>query len=296
MVVYIPVKGGLGNQMFFYAYFLYLVKKGFLPKLIWFHYLFTKHHAGIEIYSIFNLESDTLPFSAKFYLWLGKMLHFPILKRIMGKFVSMSYKMDRIYIQRTPYSFDEFPIEKCNSNIFIDGFWQNYKYVIPIRRELLAAFKFKLPMNNEMLEHYSNEISRVNSVSIHIRRGDYLEKQFSELNVIKSSEYYFKAIELVCSHITLPVFFVFTDDFLWAKKQFIGSNFIFVEGNTGNAAYLDMYLMSKCKNNIISNSTFSWWGAWLNQNEEKLVIAPSMWTLGTPSSELCPPDWIMLTV
>lgn len=281
--------------MFFYAYSLYLGKKNVLTKLIWFHYLFTKHHAGVEIYSVFNIESDKLPFSARFYLCLGRVLHFPIFKRITGKLVSMSYKRNKVYSQRTPYSFDEFPIEKCNSNIFVDGFWQNYKYMIPIQQQLLATFKFKLPMNNNMFEYYSGEIDRVNSVSIHIRRGDYLEKQFSDLNVIKSSEYYFKAIKLLYSHITLPVFFVFTDDFQWAKKQFVGSNFIFVEGNTGSTSYLDMYLMSKCKSNIISNSTFSWWGAWLNQNEDKLVIAPSMWTLETPSSELCPPEWVLLT-
>jgi len=291
----IPVKGGLGNQMFFYAFFLFLKKKGFKAKLLWFYYIFTKHHSGIEIYSVFTLDLKKSPLSAQIFLQLGNFLHFKFLRRIVWSIFDLYYFKYLKISQTNPYSFHSILFQKNKHTIFFDGFWQNYKYVEFVKDELLINFVFK-GNYNDTVNRYLSEMQNCHSVSLHVRRGDYLTPEFSNLNVIKTNDYYIKAIKYIKERIANPIFFVFTDDLIWAKKNLMDKNIVFVEGNIGPYSYIDMFLMSQCKSNIISNSTFSWWGAWLNNNEEKIVIAPSKWTTDYSSEYICPPNWITIKV
>lgn len=292
---FIPVKGGLGNQMFFYAFSLYLNDKNISSYLVWNEYAFTKQHNGVELFEAFNipvggftkLEIDCL-------IKINKSLLPFTFKRMLGRISKSRYLSANVYKQNTPYSYDDIRSITKEKRLYVDGFWQNYQYLDSIKDNLLDAFEFKLPI--DFTESILNKIRSCNSVSLHIRRGDYLDPKFANLNVIKSKDYYIRAIEFIKEKIDNPLFFIFTDDMTWAKNEFISKDFVFIEGNVDKLAYLDMYLMSQCKHNIIANSTFSWWGAWLNRNPSKIIVAPNYWTLEVLSSQFCPPEWIFLEV
>ncbi|GHT31185.1 alpha-1,2-fucosyltransferase [Bacteroidia bacterium] len=182
-------------------------------------------------------------------------------------------------------------IDKLQDDSYIQGYFQSEKYFVPQKNEILKAFalKNKIDFQNQQL---IDKISAENAVSIHIRRGDYQHKANSHFNLLDIS-YYLKAIDLIRAKIENPVFYIFTEDHEWAKKQF--EHFTIVNINKGEQSHMDMILMSCCKHNIIANSSFSWWGAWLNRNEEKIVIAPQKWFAdGRKTYDLIPTNWIKL--
>ncbi len=292
----VSVKGGLGNQMFFYAFALYLKNLGYKPHLIWFSYIYTKHHYGVELFDYFEISDRRSKRTSDFFVYFGYALLFSACKRMIGKLVRLYYE-GRYHIcnQSFPYAFELISKPQGKTTQYFDGWWQNYGYIEPIKKELIQRFKFKLPTNGHYTQ-YVPQIRTTNSVALHIRRGDYLHKDFKDLNIITSLDYYIKAIANINQKVTEPVFFVFTDDHEWARKNFEGDDFVFVEGNVGRQSYIDMYLMSMCKHNIISNSTFSWWGAFLNRNPNKIVIAPSMWTTNYSATFICPSDWTLIQI
>ena len=295
-VAFIPVKGGLGNQMFIYAFGQYLKENKIEPKLVWHEYIFNSHHNGVESLNIFDITiSKFHRFQIACFIAANSILP-QSLKTVLGKIFERTYSLFfKKYYQISPYSFDDVVSGIEGNNVYMDGFWQNYKYLLPIKNKILKLFSFRLPENfsdNQFLK----KIINTNSVSIHIRRNDYLNPTFQHFNVIKSIDYYLRSIDFVKSKCENPEFFIFTDDMQWAKKNFKGANYNFVEGNVGKLSYLDLYLISKCKHNIIANSTFSWWGGWLNKNPSKMVIAPNIWTTTVQSSHFCPPEWIFLEV
>ena len=166
-------------------------------------------------------------------------------------------------------------------NQYIEGTFQDFRYFRAASKEVEAAFRFpqcqspaskKLKMVLEKQE---------NSVSVHIRRGDFLIPRISKVLPVCSEEYYGKAVEHVRSRVPNPFFFVFSpNDREWAEDLFASLNVQYVivgEEDAGPFAHEDMYMMSLCKHNIIANSSFSWWGAWLNSNPNKVVIAPDKW-------------------
>lgn len=294
--IYVPVKGGLGNQMFFYAFKVYLKHNGLDSSFVWHEFIFTKQHNGVELLNTFDIKQDQYAKNLiSLFLWINKLTIPLLFKRIVGKFFQMRYLLVRKFRQKTPYSYDLIPKKFDSSAIYMDGFWQNYQYLTAIRPELLNSFKFKLPVANNH-EGYLKQINDTHSVSIHIRRGDYLHAQFASLNIIKSLDYYLDSISYLKEKHQDLVFFIFTDDVKWAKDNFNTEPFVFVEGNQNNESYIDMYLMSKCKHNIIANSTFSWWAAWLNESPTKTVIVPKKWTENVLSAKLCPPDWVFIEV
>jgi len=115
------------------------------------------------------------------------------------------------------------------------------------------------------------------SVAIHVRRGDYTSNAYSASFGTLADSYYKTAIERINAGAQQPVFFVFSDDIEWCRNNLQLHNAIFIEHNKGVDSYKDLVLMSHCRHNIIANSTFSWWGAWLNQNPQKIIIAPRIW-------------------
>jgi hypothetical protein len=157
--------------------------------------------------------------------------------------------------------------------------------------------KYKIYLRLRGLE--IKKIENNNSVSIHVRRGDFFKnkKRIQRYGNICTNSYYKKAINIIKHKINDPIFLVFSDDIDWAKQNFTGSNFIFVDWNKGKSSYRDMHLMSLCKHNIIANSTFSWWGSWLNNNENKVVISPSkMNNKHKDFSQLFPEKWVRIKV
>jgi hypothetical protein len=145
-----------------------------------------------------------------------------------------------------------------------------------------------------------DKINSEESVSVHIRRGDYLHSCFNSLFHVQDLDYYQAAIDQIQQKIKNPSFYIFTTDYEWTKEQFskLKIPFNIVDINKGSQSYMDMILMSKCKHNIIANSSFSWWGAWLNRNEEKMVIAPKKWykhtEMNNNASHIIPNGWITI--
>ncbi len=171
-------------------------------------------------------------------------------------------------------------------NIALGGYFQSYKYFQKYKSEILDLFS----PPDEIIDHIRlNYPNLGNTVALHVRRGNYVNLQDHHHNL--SVEYYKNAI----SYFPDSKFLVFSDDLDWCKSQFVGDQFIFVEEDD----VISLYLMSHCEHNIIANSTFSWWGAWLNQSPNKVVIYPNKW-FGPKNSDfktwdLFPPEWICLT-
>ena len=137
-------------------------------------------------------------------------------------------------------------------------------------------------------------MSGCNSVSVHIRRGDYLMYDYFQAC---TPEYYRRAIEFIISRVEKPLFFVFSDDLAWSGKfmEECGVEYRLVDHNRGKDSYKDMYLMSRCRHYIIANSSFSWWGAWLGEDEGKTVACPSEWFKGKTNYK-CPAGWVRIKV
>lgn len=181
-------------------------------------------------------------------------------------------------------------LPKIDGNVKLYGHFQSEKYFIEHRQQILELFEIDSFTQEKIHQKYS-KILNLDTCSIHVRRGDYLSLQ--NFHPIQSIEYYKNSIEMIGNK---KHFLIFSDDINWCIE-----NFEFLENKTyitGNLDYEDLYLMSKCKNNIIANSTFSWWGAWLNENENKQVTIPSNW-FGVSNSHLNTNDlycdkWIKL--
>lgn len=181
-------------------------------------------------------------------------------------------------------------------NSYFSGYWQSEKYFTMVVDQVRNDFKFlpELSLENRNL---ANRIRAGNSVSLHVRRGDYLqEKKNTAIYATCSPDYYKFSIELISNRVSKPSFFIFSDDIGWAKNNLnIKYPCEYVDHNCGRESYSDMRLMSMCKHHIIANSTFSWWGAWLNSVSEKIVVAPKKWFLNeTKTTDLFPREWIVV--
>jgi hypothetical protein len=149
---------------------------------------------------------------------------------------------------------------------YFEGYFQSEKYFADCTEEIRKEFQFK-----EKLQAPDG-----NAVAIHIRRGDYVK--FSNIHLVCTPAYYEKAIAYIQSRVEIPVFYVFSEDLEWVRQNIsIPSNSVFVDYNPVLPSSRDMQLMSLCKHQIISNSSYSWWAAWLNRNSGKIVIAPDRW-------------------
>jgi len=180
------------------------------------------------------------------------------------------------------FSHDDLPTQ---DNILFNGYFQSEKY---LDRELILKLYSIDDISLEYInDKYKNIIS--NSVSIHVRRGDYLNKY--DKHPVQDINYYNLAMKYFRDY---KKFIIFSDDIEWCKTNFIGDQFIFIEGEHD---YIDLWLMSLCDHNIIANSSFSWWGAWLNQNINKKVIAPKNWfgpKKKLDTIDLYCKDWILI--
>lgn len=180
------------------------------------------------------------------------------------------------------------------NGVYLEGYWQSEKYFKDVESAIRADFTFRDQpdlMNKNMLEM----VSQTNSVSLHIRRGDFVNNAHTnQTHGICSVEYYKNAISTISALVSHPHFFIFSDDIDWAKREMVSiSPVTFVEHNIAGRHYEDMRLMRMCRHNIIANSSFSWWGAWLNSNPNKIVVAPQKWfaDLSKDTKDLLPESW-----
>lgn len=285
------LSGGLGNQMFEYAAGRALSMRYDTDLFVDLYLLQKKTKATIRSYelSVFNIEA---PISQSI---LNK-IAIKVFGAIRSKTIGHSF-LDKFGIfrdEKTQYYDKRFELLSKNTTLF--GYFQNENYFKGISEQLKVDFTFRSPLSGEN-DKIRYKIEQMTSVSIHIRRGDYINNN-SNLPVLDLS-YYKKAIEYITSQIDNPYFFIFSDGIEWVKKNLDLSklNHEFIDWNTNEDSYRDMQLMSLCKHNIIANSSFSWWAAWLNNNPSKLVVAPQKWYKGDTGiypDGFLPKEWITL--
>lgn len=199
-------------------------------------------------------------------------------------------------IKERTFDFDP-DVLKIRENAYIDGYWQSERYFKDIAHTIRNDFTFKRE-SDEVNKGVLSTIQDTNSVSLHIRRGDYVsDPKTMETHGVLGAEYYIQALNLMGKKVKEPQVFIFSDDIPWARDNLkTDLPLHFIEHNGIEKDYEDMRLMSLCKHHIIANSSFSWWGAWLCQNPQKIVIAPKKW-FNKPNintNDLIPESWIRL--
>ena len=277
--------GGLGNQMFQYAFYKYLEysKHGELKLDL---SLFKNYslHNGYELERVFNIDEKIAVRDEIERFKSNYPLFFKIENKLLNKniiFGTKHFKENKFYINEKIF-------DQIIKDFYVEGYFQTYKYIQKLDNSLFE-FKTKLSQKEEQL-------FKGNTVSIHIRGGDYLSSKKDNVlfGNICTKDYYMKAINYIKNNIENPNFLIFTNDKEYAESLFKYDNFQIIDWNRNRESFRDMYLMSLCKHNIIANSSFSWWGAWLNKNSSKVVIAPHKWFNGNNinQNEIVPKDWI----
>ena len=219
----------------------------------------------------------------------------PRLARMLRKGVGVGKKS---YCVERGFAFDEGFYDRTPP-VYLDGYWQSWKYFEPNANQIKEELTLSIPMAGKNLE-LSQQIAQVNSVSIHIRRGDYVTNPTANaVHGLVGVEYYKAALQQISECVPAPFYVVFSDDLEWARGNLgIINNVVFVDHNRGASSYEDMRMMSLCRHHILANSSFSWWAAWLGYHAGKQVLYPSNWfaTSGKDISSLCPTGWIRVGV
>lgn len=216
----------------------------------------------------------------------------PILKKIQKIF---KVSPPNVYLERD-FTFDP-TVLKSSSPLYLDGYWQSEKYFSMIRSALLDDFTLRATVNNKNQRVLDN-INTSQAVSLHIRRGDYVaDPNTNKYHGTCPLDYYHDAVSFIGERVENPEFFIFSDDTDWVKKNLsIDYPLTIVDINSPDQGILDMALMKACQHHIVANSSFSWWGAWLNPLQEKMVIAPKRWfnEVKKDTKDLIPAAWIKL--
>lgn len=291
----VSIYGGLGNQMFQYALCVALNHRGKKTRISFSDFLYYYPHYGFNLGRAFKIK---LPFPLNllnfFLLNCELMYKNKFAVYFLRRFITWYHRnLFTTYREKKEFEYDGNVFHQQSS--FLVGIWQVESYFKDIKDIINQEFIFKTPKdkkNRELME----KIVNCNSVSIHIRRGDYLSINYERLAIIKDAIYYKNALDYLEKELKDPHFFIFSDDIQWANENLKLSNCTYVDSNKGKNSYIDMYLMSLCKHNIIANSTFSWWGAWLNKNLDKIVIMPRRWINKDTSPGIFPDEWVKLTI
>ena len=298
-MVTVFLRGGLGNQMFQYAAGLSVVKKkgdNLSLDTVFLNDRFPRKNFTYRTYDLdifsFNPQLSGLSRASKNFpipgVWLGVDLVALKLKAIFG---------NTFILKEDDISSSDKNIAFKTSDVVLWGFWQSEKYFEDVVDDVRAAFTFRDPLN-KAAALFAQDIHTSESVAIHVRRGDYLLGKYKKLYGITDVDYYNRAIANIGDSVKDPHFFVFSDDIDWCKEN-IKTPYVTTymdAASSGPKSSYHLQLMSLCKHNIIANSSFSWWGAWLNKNPQKIVIAPKQWHVGMSIEEndVTPANWIKL--
>lgn len=285
--------GGLGNQMFQYASArAQAIRKNSKLTLDISSFENYKLHQGFELQRLFNLpyEIATKKDISDAIGWQSS----AIVRRVVSKPYFAFLRHENFGAE--PH-FHYWPdIKNISDNCYLSGYWQSEKYFADVSGAIREDFRFVPVLQGENAE-LVKQLTSVNSISLHIRRGDYINnpKNISTFEVC-SLEYYQAAIQYVVDRVNQPILYIFSDDINWAKENLkINVPHYYIGHNQGSESYNDMRLMSLCKHHIIANSSFSWWGAWLNPDHEKIVVAPKKWFVAEIDiRDLYPPSWVRL--
>jgi hypothetical protein len=215
--------------------------------------------------------------------------HLPLIKKIFKRyFFSTSNEIIEKDSQKFIYHSKLLSFE----DTIYSGYWQSYKYFEGVDSEIKKKLVFPTIQDEKNISTL-RAINEKESVSIHVRRGDYVNHP--KFGGICEKEYYFKAIKQIIERVKKPSFFIFSNDIEWCKKNLDLHEGVYVNWNENELSYIDLQLMASCKHNIIANSSFSWWGGYLNPNVNKIVIHPKRWTNINDKVDLFLPNWIAIS-
>lgn len=288
-MIIVKLMGGIGNQMFQYAV---------ARRLAYIH----RTELKIDVYSWFNKQSlrtyelkalhiiENIASEEEVKKFAFKRQG--LTKKILGKPLEPATN----YITEKFYHFDP-EILMLPDGVYLDGYWQSDKYFKDIAMTLQREFTVKYPLvgrNRELAEFVQSR----ESVALHIRRGDYIsDPKTMQFHGVCGADYYSRSVQKIEKVVREPHFIVFSDDPVWAKENLsIRYPSTIVDHNSPDKGYEDLRLMSLCRHHIIANSSFSWWGAWLNAAPNKVVIAPTRWFKSGDynTKDLIPNTWVCL--
>jgi hypothetical protein len=318
--IIICLVGGLGNQMFQYAFYKSLLLRGidvyfaknyfeinsdrenFLNFRLNYFEIQNLKIADINLYkdlidwAHFYTVKQLIKIKANIFIIL-KTCFIKIIRKILDV-LHIKYNLKKTYYFEGINSKEFYKAHiDATTNMYLYGWYQAYDYITPIRNHLLNDFEFKLTMPKSISE-ILNDINNTNSVAIHVRRGDY--KNYSFLHEIATITYYKNAVEYIRSSFSNVKFFLFCNEIDSLKDDFncIGNYTMVDTTKECPPDYFDLFLMSRARHNIICNSSFGWWAAWLNRNPSKVVIVPEKWMTNDyiTTNEICPPEWIRIPI
>lgn len=271
--------GGLGNQMFIYAFYLKMKKlfphtKIDLSDMMHYHV-----HHGYEMNRVFALP------------------HVEFCMNRTGKKI-LEFLFFKTILERKQKGLESFWKSYVWPLVYFKGFYQSERFFADIETDVRKAFTFDMTQASERSKEMAARMDAdLNAVSLHIRRGDYLEpKHWENTGSVCQLPYYQNAIAAIKKQLDNPVFYVFSDDLAWVKENLPLDNAVYIDWNKGNDSWQDMMLMSHCRRHIICNSTFSWWGAWLDPHKDKTVIVPERWFRHTETPYIYPEGWIKVPI
>ena len=292
----VKLMGGLGNQLFQYA----------AAKNIAIN---NKTTLLVDPITGFHKDPYNRSFALNNFCISSEIASPQLIKSLIGKNKISRYFQNKIQnlcplialqdVKERFYHFDEKLANlKTNSNMYLEGYFHSEKYFSSITNEILSEFELKYQadsVNSKYLAH----INSSESVSLHVRTYDDAKKvSSSQIYGTSSKEYYQKAVDYMQNKLQNPVFFIFADDIDWASKNIVinNSKTEYISYNSAQNGHEDIRLMKACKHNIIANSSFSWWGAWLNKHADKMIIAPDKWldTKKYNFKDVVPVNWIKI--
>lgn len=287
------VIGGLGNQMFQYAMARALsLRLGLKLKLDLYDFLVYGLHHGYQLDSVFACQPEVAR-AEDIRALLGWRAQ-PLIKRLLLRSELRVLRSRRMVVE--PHIHFWPGIASVSESAYLYGYWQSERYFADASTVIRTDFTFRNPLtgNNAAL---AAQIGKEKVVSLHIRRGDYVsDPKTRAVLELCPIDYYRAAAHYIAARIESPKFFVFSDDIAWARENLgLGFPCHYIDHNRGIDSYMDMHLMSLCRHHILANSSFSWWGAWLNPRPEKIVVAPARWFANKLSSkDLVPASWVQL--
>lgn len=285
--------GGLGNQMFQFSCGRALSLR-FEQEFYVAQDLFQKYplHNGYELQDAFDLKTKIV--SKKNLKDLLGWQAPTLMRKFLGR-RKMDWAVNKNWINEPQHSYWN-GINNLNFPIYLHGYWQSEKYFNDITDVIRNDFSFATTLSDLDLE-VLEKIKIHTAVSVHVRRGDYTIGKNTKVFAQTDIEYYHRAINFLSRQNSNLKFFIFSDDPDWVKQNLIIDSELIeiVSHNLGKNSANDMRLMSNCEHHIISNSSFSWWGAWLNPSSRKIVIAPKKWFLNdTDAVDIVPSKWLMM--
>jgi hypothetical protein len=286
------LSGGLGNQLFQYAYGRHVAftrREKLALDLGWFMQPHILHSSRKFELNNFSIDARKTSISSSIINAFSSTLYLRDIFDVLTHNKTVTEDMEC----ENKFEFNGI------KNIFLKGYWQSQNYFLGIRNLLLQEISPKLKLCHKYFE-LKNKIEQCEAIAIHVRRGDYVNNfRSASVHGTLPISYYLKAIDLILKNTNYPHFFVFSDDISWVKQHFDfkGLNHIFIEGINSPSAVPEFDLMRSCKHHIIANSSFSWWGAWLGIGAKQIVIAPSQWYANklTPPN-LLPPQWLQINL